>query len=154
MLSFTQFIIENDLGRKIKKATTSNNASYGILDSHHDTHGSTWQAGGCGILAHALHKHLPGSKLVDVHNKDTGRTEHVAVHHGDHIYDASGATPAKSFLARYKKREGLQGNHELTSHDPKRAQASGLVTHPSLIQQTHQHLGTIGHLYSEHEGHV
>lgn len=129
------------LGRKIKAATTGDNDSYKILDSHPHTKGSTWQAGGCGVLAHALHKHLPGSKLVDVHNKKTGHTEHVAVHHGDHIYDADGATPAKHFIKKFAKREMKSHQDlELTPHDSARAKKSDISTHPGLIDKTHKHL--------------
>lgn len=35
-----------------------------------------------------------GSHKQDVHNKTTGKTEHVGVHHGNFVYDANGATPA------------------------------------------------------------
>ena len=144
MLSFSQFVVEDqDLGKRIKKATSSN-AAYKILDSHPSTKGSTWQAGGCGVLAHALHKHLPGSKLVDVHNKKTGHIEHVAVHHGEHIYDANGATPTKHFIKKFAKRE--LKNHEdleLTPHDPKRAAKSEISTHPSLVDKMHKHLSSL-----------
>lgn len=142
MKSFSEFIIEEtpDLGRKVKRAMSSNHA-YSILDSHHETKGSTWSAGGCGVLAHALHKHLPGSKLVDVHNKRTGHTEHMAVQHGDHVYDADGATHVKRFLQRFSKREMKpHSDLELTSHDPARAKRSGISTHPSLVDKTHEHL--------------
>ena len=140
MLTFAQFLSEaTSLGRSIKTAMSSN-AAYAILDSHPETDGSTWQAGGCGVLAHALHKHLPNSKLVDVHNTDTGKTEHVAVHHGNHVYDADGATPAKTFIAKYKRREGIKHNLELTPHDAKRTAKSEIPTHASLIDKAHQHL--------------
>jgi hypothetical protein len=132
---------EQTLGRKIKAATTGSNDSYKILDSHPHTKGSTWQAGGCGVLAHALHKHMPGSKMVDVHNKKTGHTEHVAVQHGDHIYDADGATPTKHYLKKFGKRE-MKSHHdlELTDHNPARAAKSEISTHPSLINKTYKHL--------------
>jgi hypothetical protein len=149
MQTFLQFVAESRyvyrggeaaLGRKIK-AATGDNDSYKILDSHPHTKGSTWQAGGCGVLAHALHKRMPGSKLVDVHNKKTGHTEHVAVHHGDHIYDANGATPVKHYLKKFAKRE-MKSHHdlELTPHDPARAAKSEISTHPALVDKTHKHL--------------
>ena len=132
---------ENALGRKLKASTTGDNDSYKILDSHPHTKGSTWQAGGCGVLAHALHKRMPGSKLVDVHNKKTGHTEHVAVHHGDHVYDADGATPAKHYLKNFAKRE-MKSHHdlELTPHDPARTKKSEISTHPGLVDKTYKHL--------------
>ena len=145
MISFSQFVIEEHdsvtLGRKIKAATTGDNDSYKILDSHPHTKGSTWQAGGCGVLAHALHKHLPGSKLIDVHNKKTGHTEHVAVQHGEHVYDANGATPEKHYLKRFAKRE-MKSHHdlEMTPHDPARTAKSEISTHSGLVDKTYKHL--------------
>jgi hypothetical protein len=139
MLSFTQFILEDvALGKHIKKHANSNGA-YKILDSHDSTKGSTPHAGGCGIVAHAIHKHLPGSKLVDVHNKKTGHTEHVAVQHGEHIYDANGATPAKHFLKKWSKQEGKH-DVELTPHDPARAKKSDISTHAGTIDKMHSHI--------------
>lgn len=130
-----------ELGKKIKKAMSSK-AAYQILDGHHETSGSTWQAGGCGVMAHGLHPHLKGSKLVDVHNKTTGNTEHVAVHHGDHVYDANGATPHKDFIKKFRKREMIPAHHdlELTDHNPARAHKSGIVTHPATSDAVHKHL--------------
>jgi hypothetical protein len=142
MLSFSQFLVEEHdpiaLGKHIKKHA-NNNEAYKILDSHSSTKGSTPHAGGCGIVAHAIHKHLPGSKLVDVHNKATGHTEHVAVHHGDHVYDANGATPVKHFVKKWSKQEGKpEHNLELTPHDPSRAKKSDISTHS--VDKMHSHL--------------
>ena len=125
--------------KKLKKAANHNDA-YHILDSHEGTKGGTPAAGGCGVLAHALHKHLPGSKLVDIHNKTTGNTEHVGVHHGDHVYDAYGAHPAKHFVSRFQKREGVHGDLEMTDHHPKRTANSGISTHAGTAAKLHAHL--------------
>lgn len=124
---------------KLKKAMNHNDA-YHILDSHEGTRGGTPAAGGCGVLAHALHKHLKGSKLVDIHNKTTGGTEHVGVHHGDHVYDAYGAHPVKHFVSRFQKREGVRGELEMTPHDPKRTANSEISTHPGTVAKMHAHL--------------
>lgn len=125
---------------KLRKAANHNDA-YHILDSHHGTKGGTPAAGGCGVFAHALHKHLPGSKLVDIHNKNTGHTEHVGVHHGDHVYDAYGAHPAKHFVSRFQKREGVHGDLEMTDHHPERTAKSDISTHPGTVAKMHSHLG-------------
>jgi hypothetical protein len=144
MLSFTQYLLEEHdpiaLGKHIKKAA-NNNGAYKILDSHSSTKGGTPHAGGCGVIAHAIHKHLPGSKLVDVHNKATGHTEHVAVHHGDHIYDANGATPVKHFLKKWSKQE-TKPHHdlELTPHNSERAKKSDISIHSATVAKMHSHL--------------
>ena len=92
------------------------------------------------MLAHALHKHLPGSKMVDIHNKETGHTEHVAVQHGKHIYDANGATPIHQFVPGFKHNERINAELELTDHDPKRAERSGLIHDPEIENKLHKHL--------------
>jgi hypothetical protein len=136
-----QEALQEDLGTHIKKRMASNKA-YSILDSHPETQGSTWYTGGSGVLAHAIHKSLPGSKLVDVHNKNTGHTEHMAVHHKGHIYDANGATPAHKFIAAYKKRESPLRHHnlELTDHNPGRAKKSEIPMPKEVIDKTVKHL--------------
>lgn len=140
MESFKNFITESaELGRKIKSATQDDNESYKLLDSHPEKP-DTWLSGGCLMLAHALHKHLPGSKMVDVHNKETDHTEHVVVQHGKHLYDADGATPIHKFIPGFKKNEGIKAELELTDHDPERAKRSNLPNDPKIVDQIHRHL--------------
>lgn len=141
MKSFREYISEDtDLGKKIVKATKKDNDSYKILDNHPKTEGSTWAAGGCGILAHALHKHLSGSRIVDIHNHRTGNTEHVAVQHGEHIYDSDGKHPVKNFINKYKKLENIKDDLEMRPHDPDKTKKSGIVIDKGLIDKTYEHL--------------
>lgn len=127
-----------EFGNHVKK-TMASDAAYELLDSHPSVAGSTWNAGGCGILAHAIHRHIPGSKLVDVHNKRTGKTEHMAVQFGGHVYDGRGKSAARNYVSTFAKRE-LKDHRdlELRNHDPSLTTKSEINIPDSLVKKTHK----------------
>jgi len=135
----SDYLVEaDDFGKHVKK-TMSSDAAYKILDSHPSVAGSTWNAGGCGILAHAIHRHIPGSKLVDVHNKRTGKTEHMAVQFSNTIYDGRGVSSARDYTKKFAKHE-LKDHRdlELRDHDPTLAKKSEINIPKELVDKTHE----------------
>ena len=142
----SEFLLENrhqnqslDLSKKLKKAMASAEA-YSILDSDPATAGSTWQAGGCGVLAYALHQYLPESTLVDIVNTKTNLTEHVAVEYQNRIYDANGSAPSAAYVDQYRKQENIRDEVKLVPHNANRTQLSEIPIEPQLINATYEYL--------------
>lgn len=93
-------IISNNIGPQIKKLISSNKA-YEILDADKELEGSTWAAGGCYVLARAIHK-LYGGKLVFI--KDgSGIAQHVMVKFGDKYLDSDGLQTATQKIKTSKQ---------------------------------------------------
>lgn len=97
-----------EIGRVVKHFV-ANNESYEILDANG---GGTWSAGGCYLLAFALHKKfkLPLYALFGS-NRPNGMicNQHVVVKSGQFFIDADGTQAKQSLLRRWSKEEGFSG---------------------------------------------
>lgn len=110
-------------GADVKK-TFADNAAYKLLDRT-PAAGSTWTAGGCWLLADALHA-LGGGDLwavVDVR----GVPHHVVVKHGDAYWDADGVSSEATILRRARA-EGTSAPKlmRFTGELQQQAEASGI----------------------------
>jgi len=101
-----QYTNEN-VGQDLQKLLDSE-ASYRILGSE-----GTWQAGGCGILSHALIKTLGLSKkhlmaVVDNQASDPNLIQHFVVKFNRGYLDADGLSSKESLLKKMKQVEFLK----------------------------------------------
>lgn len=71
---------------------------------------ATWTAGGCWILAQAIHKWLgPPTKLWAIVDGDAPRAvQHVVVSIGDFYLDGDGLSSQAALLRRWRDQEGIQ----------------------------------------------
>ncbi len=88
---------------QLRRALASEDA-YAIIDWHRL--GDTWTAGGCWVLAAALHSILPRSSLVAV--TDDGVVQHVLVRWSGRYWDADGGSSKQALLRRWRDVEGLR----------------------------------------------
>jgi len=79
------------------------NEAYQILDSDPELTGSTWSAGGCYLLARALHR-IYGGKLVTVYNVQR-QPQHVALQLGNMYLDADGLQTGDKLLKTMREDE-------------------------------------------------
>jgi hypothetical protein len=88
------------LGTQVAVATASSDA-YTILDEYQLT---SWQSGGCAILAAALER-LLGAQPYALVRKD-GVVDHVVSRHDLAYIDADGAFTAAGIVAKHEELEG------------------------------------------------
>jgi hypothetical protein len=136
-----ELLRENNLrlSKQLKKMMSTREA-YEILDSSSQTVGSTWSAGGCAVLAYALHKILPESQIIDIVNTQTRNTEHVAVVYQNRVYDANGSVAAADFVDRFKKQELISADLKMVPHNAGRTKRSDIPIDPALIDTTVDYL--------------
>lgn len=82
-------------------AVVSSPEAYGILDEHELT---SWQSGGCWILASALSSVLNGEMYALV--RPDGVVDHVVVKHDGAYFDADGAFTARGVVEKHEYLEG------------------------------------------------
>lgn len=88
----------------------SSDASYAMLDRTSSA-GSTWMAGGCSLLAHALRKNYPDAKLVGI--EVDGTLEHVGALIDGVVFDAIGAHDPEDWAVAWTEYE--QRDEDLNS---------------------------------------
>lgn len=96
----------NGLDAKLKniKKIVGHSDAYCILDSDKNLGGSTWNSGGCYLLARALHQVLPNSDIVALYDYDDVM-QHVLVYYNGMFYDADGASTERELLKRWEEEE-------------------------------------------------
>ena len=115
------------LGRKVK-AWCKTNASYALLDSDPETEGTTWDQGGCGVLALALKQIDPSlSLMVLVRSDRPSQHQHYAVMRrgargGVSLVDRHGAKSEAEFLRLWYAR--------IVEDDPLAEPPKGLYVRP------------------------
>jgi hypothetical protein len=110
------------------------NEAYALLDRHPEIEGSTWTAGGCWVLAEALHNMVPKSELVAV--MSNGRPQHVLVKWKGRYWDADGSSSKAELLDRWEHEESVASPY-VESFDPADAWG-GLVCPVAAVRDTQQ----------------
>lgn len=112
------------IGKAVAKWCKSK-AAYKVLDANPSTSGTTWQAGGCVLLAQGLHNILPGSKMLGLVVKldkewvplqgDTDELiDHVGVLYQGRVIDADGPHESqRSWAKRWLQVERSHDKHVL-----------------------------------------
>lgn len=125
----------DELQRRLKRLQSEE--AYALLDRHPEISGSTWTAGGCWVLAEALHNMLPKSELVAV--MSAGRPEHILVKWKGSYWDADGGSSEEEVLERWEFEEGVESPY-IEPFEESDAWG-GLVCPVAAVRETQQLLG-------------
>jgi hypothetical protein len=121
------------------RAFLNTGRAYSVLDRT-AARGGMWTAGGCAILAEAIHALLPSSRVLDLYDH-RGGPQHVVVETptGD-LIDGDGVSIRRTLLRRWVRMEGLRPPLRFRPHDPARCHASGIPCAPEDIARIRRFL--------------
>lgn len=96
----------DDLDGKLKSIDKKlgHNDAYCIIDSDPEIAGSGWASGACYLLALALKRILPNSRLVSLHDHN-GNIQHIMVHYNGKLVDGDGVSTEAEVLKRWENEE-------------------------------------------------
>jgi len=131
------------LGCALKKSLNTQEA-YSILDFG-PSRGSTWIAGGCAILAHALYMidefHAgAGAEIVVLKEKIDFEPDHVLLRVDRNVYmDGDGSSTWRTLRKRWIKEEGMF-DPEISDYDPALLDEIGIPLDPHTSKELAKYL--------------